>query len=45
MKAKIILMAVALMMVTAANGENKKVTANIKQQCLPMALKWNVPIP
>lgn len=30
MKAKVILMAVALMMVTAANGENKKVTANIK---------------
>ena len=31
MKAKIILMAVALMMVTAANGENKKVTANINK--------------
>lgn len=30
MKAKVILMAVALMIVTAANGENKKVTANIK---------------
>ena len=30
MKAKILMMVVALMMVTAANGENKKVTANIK---------------
>lgn len=31
MKAKVIMMAVALMLVTAAYGENKKVTANIKR--------------
>lgn len=30
MKAKVMMMAVALMLVTAANGENKKVTPNIK---------------
>ena len=30
MKTKVMMMAVALMLVTAANGENKKVTANIK---------------